>query len=95
MRPTLIVYPRKIPSGVVQNRGAGHNGPEPTSNRIRARGQRQDLYDIEVIYDNAKRQLDETRGLTNDEQALLKALVAGIDRVRAGKSPDPFWDNDD
>ena len=55
----------------------------------------EDLYDIDVVYENAKRQLNEIKGLTNDEQALLKALVAGIDRVRAGKSPDRFGDDDD
>jgi hypothetical protein len=55
----------------------------------------EDLYDVDVVYENAKRQLNDTKGLTDDEQALLKALVAGIDGVRAGKSPDRFEDDDD
>jgi len=52
----------------------------------------EDLYDTDVVYESAKRQLSDTKSLTNDEQALLKALVVGIDRIRAGRSPD---DDDD
>jgi hypothetical protein len=48
----------------------------------------EDLYDLSAVYDNAKRHLSEAKGLTDDEQALLNALVDGVDRIGAGKSPD-------
>lgn len=55
----------------------------------------EDLYDVDAVYESAKRHLDETKPhFTDDERALLRALVDGLDRVRAGKSPDRL-DGDD
>jgi hypothetical protein len=50
----------------------------------------EELYDLHTIYENAKRHLEVARDLTADERALLKALVDGAERIRAGKSPDRF-----
>lgn len=55
----------------------------------------EDLYDLGDVYENAKRHLREAKGLTDDEQALLQALVEGVDRIRAGESPDRLRDDDD
>lgn len=51
------------------------------------------LYDIDAIYKNAKRYLSDLGELTGDERALLNALVDGVDRIRAGKSPDSLDDD--
>ncbi len=53
------------------------------------------LYDLDVIYNNAKRYLNQSDGFTDDERALLKALIEGVDRIHAGKSPDRFGDDED
>ncbi|MFI5409829.1 P-loop NTPase fold protein [Kaistia sp. UC242_56] len=45
------------------------------------------LYDLDIIYDNAKRHLGRHGELTDDERAILKALVDGVDRMRREKRP--------
>jgi Cdc6-like AAA superfamily ATPase len=55
----------------------------------------EDLYEADVVYDNAKRHLAEENNLSNDERSLLEAIVTGIERIRAGKSSDPDRDGDE
>ena len=55
----------------------------------------EELYDLEAVYENAMRHLKDAKDLTTDERSLLKALVDGVERIRAGKSPDRFGDDDD
>nr|WP_280988249.1 KAP family NTPase [Georhizobium profundi] len=55
----------------------------------------EDLYDLGAVYENAKSHLSDANGLTDYEQALLKALVDGVDRIRAGQSPDRFGGDGD
>ncbi|BCP52788.1 NTPase [Kaistia sp. 32K] len=53
------------------------------------------VYDRDVIYNNAKRHLSESNELTDDERALLRALVDGVDRMQAGNSGDRLGDAED
>jgi hypothetical protein len=55
----------------------------------------EDLYELDIVYKNSKRHLSDAKSLTDDEQALLKALVDGVDRLRAGNSPDRSEDDSD
>jgi len=48
----------------------------------------EDLYDLGTVYEKAKHHLSNANGLTDDEQALLKALVEGVDRIGGGDSSD-------
>ncbi|WP_439604761.1 KAP family P-loop NTPase fold protein [Shinella sp.] len=48
----------------------------------------EELYDVDATYEAAKRHLANVEDLTSDERSLLEALVNGVDRIRAGNSPD-------
>lgn len=48
----------------------------------------ENLYETDLIYNHAKRHLAEGKDLSPDDRKLLEAMVAGIDRIRDGKSPD-------
>lgn len=48
----------------------------------------EELYDIDTTYAAAKMHLAKAKDLTPDERSLLKALVDGVDRIRAGESPE-------
>ncbi|RVJ42382.1 P-loop NTPase fold protein [Sinorhizobium medicae] len=48
----------------------------------------EDLYETDVVYDNAKRHLVEAQDLSVDQRSLLEAIVTGVELMRAGKSPD-------
>ncbi|RYE10509.1 MAG: hypothetical protein EOP22_03975 [Hyphomicrobiales bacterium] len=50
----------------------------------------EDLYDIDATYEAAKRHLEKSKDLIEDERSLLKALVDGVGRIRAGTSLDPL-----
>lgn len=55
----------------------------------------EDLYETDMVYDNAKRHLAEAKNLSDDERSLLEAIVTGMERIRAGKSPDPYLNGDE
>jgi energy-coupling factor transporter ATP-binding protein EcfA2 len=55
----------------------------------------EELYDIDATYEVAKRHLDREKDLTSDERSLLKALVNGVDRIRAGNSPNGLEADED
>jgi hypothetical protein len=54
----------------------------------------EDLYQADFLYEHAKRYLAEATEVSDDERKLLIAVVEGVDRVRANKSPDPDDDED-
>lgn len=55
----------------------------------------EELYDIDAAYEATKRHLEKAKDLTSDERSLLKALVDGVERIRAGKPEGSEKDEDE
>lgn len=45
-----------------------------------------ELYDINLVYGYANRHLGADNDLSDDERAVLRALIEGVDKMKAGKS---------